>query len=416
MRLSPRAGFVLAATIFISLMAAAAAPSPLYPVYQSRWGFSSFTLTLIFAVYVFALLAALLTAGSISDHIGRRPVIAIGLLLLCASMLIFIFAGAPVDLMAARVVQGLATGFITATVTATIVDLQPSAFAGSIVTSSSPTTGIAIGAVLAGALVQYAPWPRFLVYWVLLAIYLLMLALLALAPEPVGSPRPHRSIILRALRPSVGVAVPARTVFVAMIPALCATWALGGLYLSLGSSAVAEVFGIRNHFVAGLILGAFFLAGAIGSVIAMRLPAGLQRVFSYTALASGVILSVVATLTSTIALYVAGSVVAGLGFGATFLMAMSAIAAVTPSAERGQTFATTFVVSYSAFSVPAVAAGLAAQQWGLRGTLVGYGVLDVSLVVLATLMALRTRSTTADEPAASNGPCVDVGSYPVPSE
>jgi hypothetical protein len=46
-----------------TLTAASSAPSPLYPVYQAEFTFSAITLTVIFAVYVFALLASLLTVA-----------------------------------------------------------------------------------------------------------------------------------------------------------------------------------------------------------------------------------------------------------------------------------------------------------------------------------------------------------------
>ncbi len=49
-------------------------------------------LTLIFGVYAFSLLAALLMGGSLSDYLGRRPVILGALLIQAASMLCFIAA------------------------------------------------------------------------------------------------------------------------------------------------------------------------------------------------------------------------------------------------------------------------------------------------------------------------------------
>jgi MFS family permease len=61
----------------LAMMATASAPSPLYPLYRERWGFSITTLTVIFAVYVVGLLGALLTVGSLSDHLGRRPMAAV---------------------------------------------------------------------------------------------------------------------------------------------------------------------------------------------------------------------------------------------------------------------------------------------------------------------------------------------------
>ncbi|MCV7525587.1 MULTISPECIES: MFS transporter [Actinomycetes] len=55
-------------------MAAASAPSLFYPQIAERLGLIPVATTLVFAVYTFTLLAALLYLGPLSDHVGRRPV------------------------------------------------------------------------------------------------------------------------------------------------------------------------------------------------------------------------------------------------------------------------------------------------------------------------------------------------------
>lgn len=397
-RLSRPAGFAVAGLTMVGLTAAAAAPSPLYPVYQNLWGFSSFTLTLIFAVYVVALLATLLTMGSLADQLGRRPVLIGGLLVLAVATLIFANAGGVGDLVFARAVQGVATGAITGSVSAMMVDLQPDPHTGSIVVGGAPAFGLALGSALAGGLVQHAPWPRELVFWVLCGAYLLLAIAMCFVPEPARG-RPSWRAILRELRPSIGVARPARSTLVNLLPALVATWALGGLYLSLGSSAVARILGDTDHFVVGMVLAAFFLPAALALLVIRAVPETYRRGLGLVMLGGGVAITVVGVLAASTPVYVVGSVFAGVGFGVSFLVAMSALSAVTPATERAQTFATTYLVSYTAFSVPAVLAGLASQDWGLRPTLVGYGVLEIALVILAGWLAVRAARRAAQVPA-----------------
>ena len=114
LKLSRAASFWLLATLFAFFLFAAGAPSPLYVVYAAMWHFSSLTLTAIFGVYALALLAALLTTGRLSDHLGRRPVVQLALVVQIASMVAFIAAGGVGMLFAARVLQGLGTGLATA--------------------------------------------------------------------------------------------------------------------------------------------------------------------------------------------------------------------------------------------------------------------------------------------------------------
>src|SRR5262245_64661068 len=88
-RLSPTAAFYLQASITVAFLAGSSAPSPLYPIYQAAWGFSSLAITVIFGVYAFAVLVALLIAGRISDHVGRRPVLLIATLVQAITMIVF---------------------------------------------------------------------------------------------------------------------------------------------------------------------------------------------------------------------------------------------------------------------------------------------------------------------------------------
>jgi MFS family permease len=74
-RLCPGSAFAVLALVLFAFFFAASAPSPLFVVMQHDWGFSPSLLTVAFAVYAIALLASLLVAGSLSDHVGRRPVI-----------------------------------------------------------------------------------------------------------------------------------------------------------------------------------------------------------------------------------------------------------------------------------------------------------------------------------------------------
>ena len=59
-RLGRGAAFGLLVFANVLLMASTSAPSPIYPLYLQRWGFSVTILTVVFAVYVVGLVVALL--------------------------------------------------------------------------------------------------------------------------------------------------------------------------------------------------------------------------------------------------------------------------------------------------------------------------------------------------------------------
>ncbi|GAA2056177.1 MFS transporter [Williamsia deligens] len=403
-RLPRPVAFWTVAVMTTTVLLSSAAPSPLYPVYQQVFGFSAFTLTLVFAVYVVALVGTLLTVGSISDHIGRRPVLAASIVLLIVSMVVFVEADGVGMLLTARVLQGLATGALTGTASAALVDLAPTPRLGSMISTATPPLGLATGSVLAGVLVQYAPLPRELVYVVVGTALAVLLVTIVFLPEtsPLHGFTSRRHLAT-TMSPSMSVPGEVRPTFFAAAPAMMATWSLGGLYLSLGSSIAAKVLGVSNHAAAGAILFSFFGSAAVSAALGTRLPSRIALTLGYGALGAGVLVSMRATLLASAPLYVVGSVVAGTGFGTTMLGVMTNMATATAPGDRGRVFAAVFALSYTAFSVPAVVAGVVATHVGLTPTAVGYALFIVGLVVLAAGAAIILgRRGVTDESAAED--------------
>ena len=383
--------WVLAATI-VTFFAASSVPTPLYLVYQARWHFSAITLTLIFAVYAAALLLTLLTAGGLSDFVGRRRVLAAALIIELLSMVAFIAADGVGWLLAARAVQGVATGAAAGALSAGVADLGPAdrPSLAAAVNTAAPSTGLAVGALASGALVQYAPAPRVLVFVSLIALFSALLLALAVVPETVT----RRPGSLRSLAPRAAVPVAARSTFRAMAPVLIATWAVGGLVLSLGPSLAAGVFGVRNHLVGGLVVTAVAGFGAAGSVVSRTWAPRPTMVHGALVLVGGVALVLAALGTGWTALFFAGLVVTGWGFGTAFVGSFGAVASIATPKQRAELFASLYVLSYLAFGGSAVLAGFAVPTYGLRPTATVYGAIVIALSLGAGLAGLRARSAT----------------------
>ncbi|MFJ4466829.1 MFS transporter [Streptomyces sp. NPDC089424] len=393
-RIPRTAGFWLLAVTLLAVLAASAAPSPLYVVYQARWGFSPTVLTAIFAIYVVALLVALLTVGELSDHVGRRPVLAAALVVEAASMVVFLTADGVGPLLVARTLQGLATGAATGALSAGLLDLQPSpgSSLGPLLNSVAPASGLAAGALGTGLLVQYAPAPTTLVFALFTVLFVLLAAAMLLLPEPVT---PRRGA-WASLRPRVSVPAAARTTFLAAAPALIATWALGGLYLALGPSLAAEGLHIGNRLIGGLVVTTLFGAGAAASLLVhTRTPHRVIAVGS-VALAAGTGLTLLALAASSAPLFFLATALAGAGFGSTFLSAFRSLAALAGPGDRAKLIASVYVVSYLALSVPAVLAGLAVPSLGLdtTTTIYGAGVVVLALVAAVSMTVVRKAPAT----------------------
>lgn len=394
---APRAvWFWLLALMLGFFLFAASAPSPIYPIYQRLWHFSSITLTAIYSVYALGALVALLVTGRLSDHVGRRRIVIVALMIQIAGIGAFLPADGIGALYVARVVQGVGTGVAAGAISAWLVDLQPpdSPGFGGFVTGVALIAGLGAGAVGAGLLVEYAPDPLHLVYWVLIIVFALALALTPFIPDSVE----HTPGAMQSLRPQIGVPQAARTTFVALAPSLIATWALGGFYLSLGPLLAVSLLERDSRIAGGLVIGALMGAGATASALARKSDARVMVIRGSLVLIVGVSISLFAVaIGSTAGLYV-GSVAAGLGFGPAFSGIIRSLTPLAPPAQRSALLASLYVLVYASFSVPTVLAGIAVAYFPLPGTTYIYGLVVITLAAVTTAAVWRGTSSSAIAP------------------
>jgi hypothetical protein len=379
------------AFVMLCFFAASSAPTPLYHVYQQAWGFSSALLTLIFAVYALSLLATLLVFGSLSDYLGRRPVIFVALVLEILSMLLFIAATDVTWLIAARVLQGIATGIATSALGAAMLDTDQNQ--GPLINSITPMFGMALGALGTSALVEFAPMPLLLAYFLLLAAFVFQMLYLLRVQETV-TPQPG---VLKTLKPALLVPQRARSTLMLVLPADIAAWALGGFFLSLAPSLLAAATGSKSVLNGGLAVAALTISGAI-SIMNLRLKAPqLALLVGCSFLAVGVSVVLLAVNLGWLWLFFTGAVVAGIGFGASFLGALRLLLPLAHAHERAGLMSTFLVLSYLAFCVPSLVAGLAVKTEGLIVTTNVYGsvVVVLALLALGGLLVQRASRTNA---------------------
>ncbi|WP_454906313.1 MFS transporter [Variovorax gossypii] len=369
-RLPGNVAFPLLAAVLFAFFFAASAPSPLFVVFQHAWHFSSSMLTVAFAIYAIALLISLLVAGSLSDHIGRRPVVLGALALQAVAMGLFLLAQDIGGLIVARVVQGVATGVASGALSAAVVEAAPASRKrlGALITSVSPMAGLALGALLTGMAVKFSIQPVALVFGVLAGVFALGAAVVMWMPETVT----RRPGAWASLVPRVSIPARARAEFARGLPVFVVVWALGGLYLSLAPSLMLHVFDVDNGVVNGLTVAVLSGVGAIAPTVLGRLAAPRPAIVGMASIAVGLVLLLASLATRSLALFFVGTAVAGVGFGGAFSALVQTLAPLAQSHERGELFAAIFVVSYLAFSLPAMLAGFLVKPLGLLATVEGY--------------------------------------------
>jgi len=388
---SNRASLWFLAITLLSFLAASTAPTPLYHLYQEQMQFSAATLTLIFGVYALSLLAALLTVGSMSDYLGRKPVIFTAVLLNTLAMLLFIYADSVAWLISARVLQGFATGMATAVLSATLLDTDRQH--GPLVNSVAPLIGMALGGMGCGLLAEFAPAPLHLTYWLLLVLFVMQAVWVWRLPESVT----RQSGAWASLRPTLHVPVQARATLWRVLPLNTATWALGGFYASLAPSLVRTATGSTSNLIGGATVAALTVTGALMIYTLRNQPAAKALQLGASSLPAGVALILLGVHSASLPLFFLGTLVAGCGFGAGFLGAVRSLVPLALPHERAGLMSAYYVLSYLAFCLPALLAGNLARTFGLVATTDGYGAVLMVLALSAMASLLRSRSARVCE-------------------
>jgi predicted MFS family arabinose efflux permease len=363
-----------AALAFTSMYLAAGALTPLLVVYREQWSFAPSLLTLAFAVYAIGFLAAALVVGSLSDHVGRRPVLIGALSLQLVSNLMFLIAPDIGWVIAGRVVQGLATGAATGAFAAALVELAPPGrkWLGPILGSVGLTGGLAAGSLLAGIAIQLTSSANTVAFIVLSALTVVGGVAVISSPETIG----RGSGALRSMLPHVAVPPAARIEFLAAAPVVAAVWMLAGLSGGLAPSMVHSVF----HLDSGLLDG---LAGFIAPAVAVITGLSFARVRPRTAMTIGIHASIIGSVgiisgaaVGSLTTMFLGQAVAGLGFGSAFTAALGLIIPLAAAEERAGLVAGIYVVSYLGLGVPVVLAGQLTDALGVVPTVGWYSAID----------------------------------------
>src|SRR3984957_3066920 len=381
--------FGLLTSILVTLLASSSAPTPLYATYQARWGFSPVTITVIFGVYAVAVLASLLVAGSLSGPVGRRPVLIVALGAQAMVMLLFALADGVDVLLAARVLQGLATGAALGAIGAGLVDLHPAR--GSVANAAGAMSGTASGALASALLVQLLPAPTKLVYLVLLVLFLLQAA----GVWAIAETSPRVPGIRRALRPRIAVPTQVREALLIAAPSLIAVWALAGFYGSLGPSLAAQVGRSGSTILGGAALFALAASGALTVLFFHQTAPRRFALVGNSLVIVGVAIVLWSVTATSVAGFFLGTVIAGAGFGAGFQGGLRTIVSLAGPTERAGVISVAYIICYLAMGLPAILAGVLVVHSTVTRTAQEFGITVMALAGITAVGTILSARRTA---------------------
>lgn len=382
-----RAAFVLAAASLMAVYLASGAPSPLFVVYQHEWGFPDLFITIAFGSYAVTLLASLLVFGSLSDHLGRRPVIALALALGIVALVIFILADGIGWIIVGRSLQGITTGMVTTAYTALLVELGPDGSrAGPVVAAVTPPLGLGLGALLAGGVIQiseaHANTALFLGF---IVVALASIVLVALTPETGG----RRPGAVRALLPRIVVPPAARGFFLRILPVVLAAWMCGAIFLGLSAPIVEELLDVHSGLLNGVTAFIHGAGVALGGTLFGRLPVRRALITGCVGVAVGMTIVAAGVATAVLPLVWLGGATEAIAFGAAFGACFRGMAPLVSDANRAGAFAAIYVLAYVALGVPGMLVGLLIAPLGLLPAILLWTAVIIATAVVGIVVQVR---------------------------
>nr|WP_281389085.1 MFS transporter [Brevibacterium renqingii] len=378
-------GLAASAYVFTVVMMGTTLPTPLYPLYAGRFDFGTAFTTQLFAIYALGVIAALVLFGRLSDGLGRRPVLAVGVVFSIASAVLFLIGANVGLLLVGRVLSGLAAGIFTSTATVTVLENAPSGrerLAGSLATAAN-MGGLGLGILMSGLLARFASGPLFTPF----LVNAIMLIVAGFALALIRDRTRANPAAVRLQLP--GIPSESRRMFLAAAPGATTGFAVCGLYSAIAPSFIGQTLQITSTAITGTVVFLLFGASATAQLLLRglsdrRLIIGgtLTMIVSMGAL-------VLALTLSSLAVLIGSALLAGVGQGLVFMTGMRAITSATEPDRRTEATTSYFILSYVFMSVPAIGVGFLAAEVGLAEATTIFAVAVAAVSVLGLVAARR---------------------------
>ncbi|MFE0458977.1 MFS transporter [Kitasatospora sp. NPDC058965] len=390
-----RVGLVAGALLLLLIGANLA--TPVYPLIQQHMGLTAFDTTLLFTVYVFALVPVLAAVGHWSDLLGRRALILPAVGLAASGDAIFATAASFGQLAAGRAIQGVAVALATGAAGAALGDLLPDRpTLAAKLTLACSAGGVALGPIVGAALAGggHPLLTPFLAH--ALALLALCVPLALVHPRMPGANRPAgtppRITTAFHLKPR-RLVLPARGRgdFLRAAGAGFVSYAVFGVYLSLAPAFSATLLHTRAPMVGAVVAALLLGSSATAQLLVPPTRSRALTALGMTGLALGLALVVVAAYAHLPALLFLGSVLGGACQGIAFRSLFTTAVAAMDPALRASQMSTLWVIVYLGSSAPIVAVGALARGYGLLPAVSGFALVAATACLGLAGSVLRRR-------------------------
>ncbi len=368
--------------------------APFFPSYVMGLGASYTLLGFIISIYGAAQLAVQVPIGRLSDRMGRKRLMLLGMMTFALLPPLYIYAENAYTLLFIRALGGVGAALVWPTAMALIIDQSRSQCRGAAMGyyNASFFSALALGPFLGGALYDHMGLEAPFYFWALMGITSIIIVTFKV-------PESRKILLKESQQPQRGdepLLAPGYAItFLACCAVILWSGVVAGFNITLlPSYARALGFSITDIGLIYLVYGGMT---AISNIYFGHLAdRGRRRLLILLGSLAGLIsfasLSLAASLIQVMLLF-AGL---GLGLGICGPAAAALVADITCASRRGETYGIFNTARMSGVVIGPIVAGLAADMQGIKGALYAF-----TLIALAvTLAAVAIREQEEDPESA----------------
>ncbi len=379
----------------LTAIVGSSAPIPLYPIFRQMLGLDASTMTLIFVLYVFGALVALLSMGQLLARLAnpyRMLVPGLGVVALAA--LLLAQAESLPMLLIGRFLAGLGTGAVTVAANAALVELSPQGNPrhAALLSSLSFGSGSSLGPILTGVALQLALWPMVLPFVVIAASALLSLIVAAqrwnVHRHPSGSPQAAKASVPTAAIPWTG--------FFVCAACIVASWSMGSTAMALGPFFGDTLFGNPDYATSGYVVSGYLVVTVISQYLHRR--QALRRAFT-----QGCIVAIGGLFGLGLAahagwgwLAIPCMLITAVGHGASFGASAGLLNQISPPQHRARLVSWFYTAGYLANLIP-LGVGILVDHTNSLAALTTYLAGTATLFLAIGILVRRLRTTAPQE-------------------
>jgi MFS family permease len=185
-----------------------------------------------------------------------------------------------------------------------------------------------------------------------------------------------------------------RSIFAKAALAAFVGFSVLGSFTGVAGAFLATVLGVDSHFTVGLVVFLVFGSSTVGQLLLGGTDPRAAMRRGCAGLILGLALIFAALAAESLALLIAGGIVAGLGQGLSFRAGLFTVNAAAPAERRAEVASSFFVVAFVGLSIPVVGIGLLADLTSLKTA----GLVFAALVALLAAVALASLAREEDTP------------------